>query len=135
MWHIGRGRKISATEQAADQALKGHIRTHLANERTFAAWVRTGISISMVGLVIARFLATQHSGLTRFFILLGDAYVLTGISILGFSAYNFFQAQRQIEAGQFRVPKQVLLGIVIVLSVLTSILMILLTFEMWSHKP
>ncbi len=131
MWHIA---KINSAAQGSDEALKGHIRTHLANERTFAAWVRTGISISMVGLVIARFLATQHSGLTRYFILLGDAYVVTGISILAFSAYNFFQTQQQIEAGQFRVPKQVLLGMVIILSVLTSLLMILLTFEMWSPK-
>lgn len=129
MWHMGR--RDEQESQAADQALKGHIRTHLANERTFAAWVRTGISISMVGLVIARFLAMEHSGLTRYFILLGDAYVVTGISIWGFSAYNFLVTQNQIEAGHFQTPKQILLGIIVVLSVLTLILMLLLTVQMW----
>ena len=33
----------------------GRTRDHLANERTFLAWVRTGISMMGFGFVVARF--------------------------------------------------------------------------------
>jgi putative membrane protein len=29
-------------------------RTHLANERTFAAWLRTGLSVAAAGIAVAR---------------------------------------------------------------------------------
>jgi len=32
-----------------------HAREHLANERTFLAWLRTGIAIVVFGFAIARF--------------------------------------------------------------------------------
>ena len=36
-------------------------RDHLANERTFLAWVRTSISLAIVGTVIAQLFRLQHS--------------------------------------------------------------------------
>lgn len=37
-------------------------RDHLANERTYLAWLRTGASVMLVGLAVARFLDNDQAG-------------------------------------------------------------------------
>jgi hypothetical protein len=44
-------------EQCTD--LESRARTHLANERTFLAWLRTGITLIGLGLAAAQFLERQ----------------------------------------------------------------------------
>jgi uncharacterized membrane protein YidH (DUF202 family) len=44
-------------EQRVD--LESRARTHLANERTFLAWLRTGIALIGLGLAAAQFLERQ----------------------------------------------------------------------------
>lgn len=55
------------------------IRTHLANERTFAAWVRTGLSVDAAGIAVAKAVpgASRH-WLSLAFILLGSGMVIFG---------------------------------------------------------
>jgi putative membrane protein len=38
-----------------DAAWREHLRDHLANERTFLAWIRTSIAVVGLGFVVARF--------------------------------------------------------------------------------
>ncbi len=44
-----------------DPPPKGKIRTHLANERTFLAWARTGFTTIALGLGAAQLLDTRHA--------------------------------------------------------------------------
>jgi putative membrane protein len=46
-------RDISSTN---DHAQDRHISDHLANERTFLAWIRTSISVIGLGFVVAKFM-------------------------------------------------------------------------------
>ncbi|MFD8034708.1 YidH family protein [Streptomyces sp. NPDC059717] len=36
-------------------------REHLANERTYLAWLRTGISVAALGVAVAKFAPTEES--------------------------------------------------------------------------
>ena len=86
-------------------------RNHLANERTFLAWVRTGIGVVVFGFAIGRF----GIALREFFQLQGHAPRTTGLSvwfgmasialgvllILG-GLLRYHQTRREIEEGQFK---------------------------------
>jgi len=86
------------------------VRDHLANERTFLAWVRTSVSLMGFGVVIARlrFLfmtaggAPQHvaDGPARS-TLLGLAFVGVGLLSLVFAVANFQRTRRAIESNTF----------------------------------
>ena len=83
---------------------------HLANERTFLAWVRTGIAIVVFGFAIGRFgiairqfglmqgKPMEHSGLSVWF---GLAAILAGVvlTIGGFVRYRMVRAQ--LNRGEF----------------------------------
>ena len=63
-------------------------RTVLANERTYAAWIRTGLTSLVASLGIARFLSDSMP--------LWSTYIITTILIL-FSAFAFFLAAWRYE--------------------------------------
>jgi uncharacterized membrane protein YidH (DUF202 family) len=54
---------LSMEELQQRIALESRARTHLANERTFLAWLRTGISLIGLGLAAAKFLDIVIRGL------------------------------------------------------------------------
>ena len=54
---------LSMEERQQRTALESRARTHLANERTFLAWLRTGISLIGLGLAAAKFLDVVIRGL------------------------------------------------------------------------
>ena len=56
-------------------------RTHLANERTFLAWFRTGITLIALGLAAAQFLTLESSGGFPIVHVLATILVLTGIAL------------------------------------------------------
>lgn len=51
----GDERGLAMTDQSPEEKNKGKMNEHLANERTFLAWIRTGIATVSLGFVIARF--------------------------------------------------------------------------------
>jgi putative membrane protein len=88
-------------------------RDHLANERTFLAWMRTGIAVVVFGFAIGRFaiairqwMAIQGTGqAVRTFgvsVWFGAAAILGGVavSLIGLSRYR--QTRTQIDSGDFQ---------------------------------
>ncbi|MGC1425923.1 MAG: DUF202 domain-containing protein [Nitrosotalea sp.] len=86
---------------------------HLANERTFLAWLRTCIALMGLGFVVARFslflrefsimtknqtiptnLPTQSSST-----ILGMSMIGLGILLIIYALINYLKAQKDIEAG------------------------------------
>jgi putative membrane protein len=99
------------------------VRDHLANERTFLAWVRTSVSLMGFGVVIARlrFLTLiaptppDPGASPARSTLLGLAFVAVGLLSLLFAAHNFYRTRRSIETGDFQPLGTLLLLFVIVL--------------------
>ena len=100
---------------------------HLANERTFLAWIRTGIAIMGFGFVVARFgLAIRELALNNpsFIILslpfssfVGVILVILGVAITIAALATFIQVRSAIDREEFH-PQ---LSFSVLLTVLSSL--------------
>jgi putative membrane protein len=81
------------------------IREHLANERTLLSWVRTGVSLISIGLVVERagalVDASMNVGSTSASELFGLALALLGALTLVLGTTQFLGNRRRISTGEF----------------------------------
>jgi putative membrane protein len=92
---------------------KANASDHLANERTYLAWVRTGVGIMAFGFVVVKF----SLFIKQLALLLGDKAELqpkgyssvTGIILVAFGALTILfsylrykRTERQLNAGDYR---------------------------------
>src|SRR5690348_7112122 len=87
------------------------VRDHLANERTFLAWIRTGLATITFGFVVERFgLVLRELGLkgtvapiisVHYSSIFGVALTLLGVMMIVVALFNFLQARRAIEREQY----------------------------------
>lgn len=71
-------------------------RTHLANQRTYAAWLRTGLSMAAAGLVLGR-LAPREALERPTALTLGGLFVLLGACMILFGAWNFRRVAARLD--------------------------------------
>lgn len=72
-------------------------RDQLANERTFLAWVRTGLGLVGVGVVLAKWVeegARAQLG--------GIAFVVWGAALLGYALVRYRAVTAMLERGKYR---------------------------------
>lgn len=81
--------------------LDSRARTHLANERTFLAWLRTGLSLVALGLAAAQFLGQLLLGSPGLHTLLAYSLVLAGILLTIIGCQRFLSVQRGLGSGRF----------------------------------
>ena len=101
----------------------GDYRDHAANERTFLAWIRTGIAVIAFGVVIEKFnvfmltLAStavaqgQRSELARLFGRVGRyeglALIFGGVGLVGLATMRFIRTARLLDDAQMHSAKNV----------------------------
>ncbi len=88
-------------------------RTHLANERTFLAWLRTGLNLIVLGLAVAQFLDPSLVGgvpLESFF---GAVLVGSGVAMTGLAGVHYRQSRVQIDDGRYRAPGRIVVAAVL----------------------
>ena len=105
---------------------------HLANERTFLAWIRTGLATITFGFVVERFsLLLRELGLkstlnpvfsVHYSSISGIGLTLLGVAIMIVALANFLQNRRAIDKEQFHPHA----GFAILLTVLASLIGVLL---------
>jgi putative membrane protein len=89
----------------ARQPGPNELRDHLANERTFLAWIRTSIAIVALGFVVAKFgillreIGGQHVHVltARAGAVVGVALVLAGLATAVLATLKFLRIRRDIE--------------------------------------
>jgi putative membrane protein len=114
-----------------------HIRDHLANERTFLAYLRTSLSLLSIGISINRFslyllekntiptgtgIRTTLVGAEQ----LGIGMVVIGLVLLVYGIVRFSQMNREIEAQTYRpniAAMWILSGIILVGAIGGSLLL------------
>ena len=74
-------------------------RDHLANERTFLAWVRTALGIMGLGVVIERFVETEGQRA----IVAGALLISYGVGMLVYSLFRYRKVAMALERGRFPV--------------------------------
>jgi putative membrane protein len=101
-------------------------RDHLANERTFLAWVRTSVAIVVFGFAIGRFaiamrqLTAFHghpAKATGFSVWMGTASILAGVVMVAAGLIRYRKIRAQLDQGKFE-PAGFIVDLVTVLTVL-----------------
>ena len=98
-------------------------RTHLANERTFLAWLRTGLSLVAVGLAAAGFFPVDLVPGFPYVTVFSMLFVFSGTLIVLHGALRYVKASRQIEMGSFDpavtaiVTTAVIVGLLAILAI------------------
>lgn len=101
-------------------------RDHLANERTFLAWVRTGVAIVVFGFAIGRFAIAMRqltefqghaSRTTGLSVWMGTSAMLGGVVMLVVGLLRYRRTRAQLEQGAFE-PAGFVLDLVTILTVL-----------------
>ena len=72
------------------------VRDHLANVRTFLAWLRAGLVLLAMGFAVARFQVTESLA-SRY---LGILAALAGWLVIVIAGVSFLRARRAIEAAE-----------------------------------
>jgi putative membrane protein len=104
--HQQSGRLTSLFRGPVREPSPNEMRDHLANVRTFLAWVRTAITIMAFGFVVAKFglllreLPGQHIHPAELHLatIIGSLLVLLGALFLVLATLDFLVVKRQIEA-------------------------------------
>jgi putative membrane protein len=79
------------------------ITDHLANKRTFLAWVRTGIALMGFGFVISKFEIFIHILNRSSYnnignsLIAGEIMIILGIVTIGYGLYEFLSNEKDIE--------------------------------------
>ncbi|HVB34238.1 MAG TPA: DUF202 domain-containing protein [Patescibacteria group bacterium] len=109
----------------------GKASDHLANERTFLAWIRTSISIIVFGFVVAKFGITlreflrlqggsrQESGWS---LGIGVAFMAMGIFMALVAMARYRVVLQRLESGQFRPARFVIVFLALLTALLGAIL-------------
>lgn len=106
-------------------------RDHLANERTFLAWVRTGAAIVVFGFAIGRFSIAlrqltafeghpiHRSGLS---VWMGATSIVMGVLLVVAGLFRYRQTRDRLEEGKFE-PAGFILDLVTILIVLFGLVL------------
>ena len=101
-------------------------RDHLANERTFLAWVRTSVAVVVFGFAIGRFAVAmrqltayqgQAAKATGFSVWMGTAAIIAGVGMVTSGLMRYRKTRAQLDAGKFE-PAGFIVDLVTVLTVL-----------------
>jgi len=76
------------------------VRDHLANERTFLAWLRTSAGVMALGVGIARFVTDDGS---RYPVAAGLVLVVVGVVGLAYGTARYYRVATQIDTGEVEV--------------------------------
>jgi putative membrane protein len=107
------------------------VRDHLANERTFLAWVRTGVAIVVFGFAIGRFAVAIHEflqmqgrasrteGLSVWF---GTIAIIAGVVLTLAGLLRYRRTRSQLESGQFK-PAGFIIDLVGILTALFGLVL------------
>jgi len=120
------------TENAVTQTANSNRATdHLANERTFLAWMRTGAAIVVFGFAIGRFSiamrqltalqghAVRTAGMS---VWLGSFTILAGLALVVAGLVRYRKTRVQLEAGTFE-PAGFVLDLITILTVVFGLLL------------
>jgi putative membrane protein len=106
-------------------------RDHLANERTFLAWVRTSVAIVVFGFAIGRFAIAMRqltefqghgSKTTGFSVWMGMSSILAGVvmAVAGLARYR--KTRAQLDEGRFE-PAGFVVDLVTILTALFGLVL------------
>jgi putative membrane protein len=113
-------------EQQAPTTDSKYIQQHLANERTYLAWLRTAIAVSGLGFLVANLHLAERKALTltanKIAITIGFTSIIVGVLIIVLATWSYLTKRKEINSQTFKAPGT--MTIWVSLSVIVLILVI-----------
>src|SRR5436309_13500229 len=94
-------RNSPAGRRAFDEAQDATRRTRLANERTYLAWWRTGLTALAVSLAAGRVVPTLSHGTAWPYEVAGAGFAVLGVLCIGNAYQREREIDRALEEGRF----------------------------------
>jgi putative membrane protein len=122
---------VTENSNLTSDANPNRARDHLANERTFLAWVRTGAAIVVFGFAIGRFSIAlrqltalqghpvHRSGIS---VWMGATSIVLGVLLVVAGLFRYRQTRDRLDQGKFE-PAGFVLDLVTILTVLFGLVL------------
>jgi inner membrane protein YidH len=105
-------------------------RTHLANERTYLAWWRTGLTAFAVALGTGKLVPALSDVAPLPYTLLGAGFGVLGLLFVTYASVRHRQLEKAVEEGQFAAPdRRIMWALAFLGFVLGCFLLVLVTIE------
>lgn len=95
-----------------------YIQQHLANERTYLAWLRTSLAIIGIGVLVASLHYNTKTGyrLNDIIVVVLSFYTFfVGLSTIIFSTYNYYRIRKGINSQTFKSSNNIIIYITILM--------------------
>jgi putative membrane protein len=123
-------RRVDTTESTGNSSA-GKASDHLANERTYLAWIRTSISVIVFGFAVAKFGTTLREILyvrgvedrsNGFSLVIGIGFMAIGIAMSLMSCIRYQRTRAMLDAGTFRPANRSITALAFVAAVFGAVL-------------
>jgi putative membrane protein len=102
-------------------------RTYLANERTYLAWWRTGLTSLAAGIGVGRIVPSLIHQPRWPYAVVGVGFSLIGITTIAYAFWRQRELRDAVSKGEFRHPREDLLLALTVAGVSLGLLLLLVT--------
>jgi putative membrane protein len=107
-----------------ERATDASRRTRLANERTYLAWWRTGLTSLAVGLGAGKLVPALAPGVQWPYTLAGIGFAGVGVIFIGYAFVRHRHVDRALSRGEFAPPEERLIAALAVIGVLLGLLVL-----------
>jgi putative membrane protein len=116
----------SQPEKSVDEARDATRRTRLANERTYLAWWRTGLTSLAVSLGAGKLVPALAPGTQWPYTLAGIGFAGIGIVFIGYAFVRHERVEQAISRGEFAPPEERLVAAMAGVGVLLGLLVLVI---------
>lgn len=111
---------------------------HLANERTFLAWIRTGLATITFGFVVERFnlllrelglKSGQQASTIHYSAIIGIMLTVMGVVMMVVALLSFLRTRRAIDEEQFHPPAAFAVLLTVIACIIGIVLAVYLIFN------
>jgi len=113
-------------EGAWDEARDATRRTRLANERTYLAWWRTGLTSFAVGLGAGKLIPALADVPTWPYTVLGMGFALLGIAFVAYGFRRQREVERALRRGEYARPDERIVGVLAAVGIVLGVILTVL---------
>jgi putative membrane protein len=107
-----------------DQAGDATRRTRLANERTYLAWWRTGLTAFAVAVGSGKLVPALAPGTTWPYTVIGIGFALVGAFCSGYAFWRYREVEDAIGRGEFAPPERRLVALLSTVGAAVGVLLV-----------
>jgi putative membrane protein len=116
-----RGQGAAPTREGAGDVVDATRRTRLANERTYLAWWRTGLTAFAVSIGAGRLVPALTKGVRWPYVVVGVGFALLGFAFVGYGLVRQRVVDRALDRGEFERPDSWLVAALAALGMLLGL--------------